>query len=219
MVSPIVSDVMTANPVTVTTDTSFKAAAELLTEHQISALPVIGEHGQPVGIVSEADLLVKEASRPGITFPGVFAGAKRWARWRKTAAHTVGEVMTTPVREIKPDAPLALAARRLVDTNARRLLVVDDFGHLVGVLARRDLLRAFVRDDDELAEAVRTQVAPRLLLGEHRSLSVRVVDGEVILEGLLAHGSDVDLAGHLAARVPGVVGVTNNIRAADDASV
>lgn len=219
MVSPTVADVMTANPVIVNRDTSFKTAAELLAKHQISALPVVGAHGEPVGLVSEVDLLEKEASRPDITFPGLFAGAKRWARWRKMTAHSVGDVMTTPVQEIGPDAPLALAARRLVEEKVRRLLVVDDVGHLVGVLARRDLLRAFVRSDEELAEAVRHQVTPRLLLGEDDSLSVQVVDGEVVLDGLLARASDVDLAGHLAARVPGVVGVTNNILTADDASV
>jgi len=213
MVSPRVSDVMTAKPVTVTADTSFRAAAELLTKHQISALPVVGERGEPLGVVSEADLLAKQAWLPGLRFPGMFAGATRWARWRKTTARSVGEVMTTPVHDIKPDAPLALAARRLIEGNLRRLLVVDDFGHLVGVLARRDLLRAFVRGDEEIAETVHAQVSPRLLPGEQGSLSVRVIDGEVILDGQLARESDIELAGHLAALVPGVVGVTNNIHA------
>lgn len=215
MVSPKVSDVMTAKPVTVTADTSFKAAAELLTQHQISALPVVGEHGEPLGVVSEADLLVKQAWLPWLRFPGLFTGAKRWARWRKTKATTVGEVMTTPVQDIKLDVPLALAARRLVEGKSRRLLVVDDFGHLVGVLARRDLLRAFVRGDEELAEAVHAQVASRLLPGEPGSVSVRVMGGEVILDGRLARDSDIELAGHLAELVPGVVGVTNNLQAGD----
>jgi len=57
--------------------------------------------------------------------------------------------MTLPPMVIGQDAPLPLAARELVKAGVRRLLAVDD-GRLVGIVARRDLLRPFVRDDEEI---------------------------------------------------------------------
>jgi hypothetical protein len=98
-----VCDVMTAPAVSVTEHTSYKQIARLLSEHRLSALPVLSRGGQVIGVVSEADLLHKQerqhAARP--------AGMS-WRLHRKAAAkaraRNAGQLMTSPAVTIHPDA-------------------------------------------------------------------------------------------------------------------
>lgn len=147
---PVVGSVMTRTVVTARPDTTFKEVAELLADNGISAVPVVDDGGTPIGVVSEADLLVKQeyggGSRPG---SGLFAGRARKAAWRKAFGTTASDVMSKPVIMIDPGAPVSEAAEVLAEANVRRLFVVDRAGELVGVLARRDLLRSYPRDDGE----------------------------------------------------------------------
>jgi CBS domain-containing protein len=55
-----VADVMTVDPVTVTPATPLKELVDILVEHKISAVPVLGLHGKVLGLVAETDLLRKE---------------------------------------------------------------------------------------------------------------------------------------------------------------
>lgn len=209
---PTVAEVMTTDVVTVIPATPFKEVVGLLAEHRVSAVPVVDEDHRPIGVVSEADILVKEAHPGEFEVPGMLAGRKRWRRWTQVHATTCADVMTHGVATIAPGESLTTAARRLSEEKLRRLFVVDpDSGRLVGVLARRDLIRVYLRSDEELAECVRRDVLRRVLWVGPNEVTVGVSDGEVTLEGALERAGEVELAEQLVAQVPGVVAVHNKL--------
>jgi CBS domain-containing protein len=137
-------DVMTREVVTVAPDTSVKAAAEILATRGLAAAPVVDDEDRLVGIVSEADLL------RGRLLPDPRLRLRRDARAGSAPppAH-VGGVMTTDVRTVQAAADVADVGRLFVDERLRSVPVVDR-GRLVGIVSRRDLLRALARPDDQL---------------------------------------------------------------------
>jgi len=215
-----VADVMTSDVVSVGQQTPFKDVVTSLRDHGISAVPVLDATGRPVGVVSEADLLVKERYREHSRAFGAVPLRGRSRLIRRATATTAGEVMTARVKTVGPGVPLSMAVRRLLTENLRRLFVVDEHGRLVGVLARRDvLLRVFSRSDEELAGTVRHDVLRFALWAAPDEVSVRVSDGEVTLEGELDRRSEVERAGLLTAQIPGVVAVHNRLTySVDDVS-
>lgn len=217
MREPLVGSVMTRTVVTVRPDTAFKEVAELLADSGISAVPVVDDVGGPIGVVSEADLLVKqEYGADGRPVPGLFAGRARKARWRRAIGTTAGEVMSKPVIMIDPGAPVGEAVELLAEANVRRLFVVDRAGALVGVLARRDLLRLYLRDDAEIREEIRAHVFREVLWVDPDTVDVRVVDGLVTLSGELDRRSEVEIATALTRALPGVVGIRNELSCPSD---
>jgi CBS domain-containing protein len=207
-----VRTVMTVNPVTVRQNTRFKDIARLMTEHGISAVPVVDELGAPVGVVSEADLLPK-AECQDQDEPGRFAGPQRRHEWDKAQARTAVELMSRRPLAIDADTSLPAAARKLAKSGVRRLLVVDDSGHLVGVVARRDLLRPFARADEEIAADVRSQalVGGLWLQPADVEVEVNVADGVVTLAGTLERRSEAEIAVRLTQALPGVVAVIDRL--------
>ena len=75
----------------------------------------------------------------------------RKAHWGLTA----GALMTAPAVTIHPDATIPMTAQVMTSHHIRRLPVVGEDGHLIGLVTRRDLLRVFLRSDEEVAERVR----------------------------------------------------------------
>ncbi|MDV6012668.1 CBS domain-containing protein [Haloechinothrix sp. LS1_15] len=216
MLTSTVADVMTRDVISVSPTTPFKEAAQLLAEHEISALPVVGPGAQPVGVVSEADLLVKERTRGRLRSPGLLASRGSKRRYRQARATTVGDVMTPKVRTIGPEEPLARAARELQAGRLRRLFVVDGSDALVGVVSRRDVLRVFTRSDRELAETVRRQVLRFALWAPPEEIAVRVVEGEVTLDGVVDTRSEAERAVQLTGQISGVVAVHSKLAFAVD---
>jgi CBS domain-containing protein len=187
-------DVMTSPVVTVAPTTRLKQVAALLVRHGFNAVPVV-DHGDLVGIVSEADLVGLEA------WPDPRAHALRWPAPPAAVPHLVGEVMTHEVLALPPDADAAEAARLMLDRGVKSIPVVLS-GRVVGIVTRRDLLRVLARSD----HAIRAEVE-RLLdeeLGGHRP--VEVADGVVTLAGF-DPGRESELAELLVRTVPGVVEV------------
>src|SRR5512132_1445511 len=108
-----VEDVMTRDVVTVPPGASLKEAARLLVEHRISGLPVVDNESHVLGVISEADLLTKEAGgsqlrSPFAWLPELGGEADR----SKLDARLVGEAMTAPAVMIEANRPLAVAATR-----------------------------------------------------------------------------------------------------------
>jgi CBS domain-containing protein len=202
-----VRDVMTTPVVTAQTRTSCKQVARLITEHKLSALPVLDAHGHLAGMVSEADLLHKQASGTLRRGSGLPAGRRRRAKGR---ARTVAELMTTPVVTTYPDAPLAAAARLMSSRHLRRLPVVDADGQLIGIVSRRDLLSVFLRPDGDIAAEVRQTLAA-ILPGDAERLDVSARDGVVTLSGEVSDARLSTVATRLAADVDGVVAVTSKL--------
>ena len=201
-----VRDVMTADVVTADRNMSYKQAAELLTDQCVSAIPVVAKGGRLVGVVSEADVLRKAERRPWRRGGGLSARVRRDRD--KARARTAGQLMTSPVITIHPDASLSAAARLMNAHRIRRLPVVNA-GDLVGIVSRRDLMKVFLRPDEDITAEV-SGVLAQILPEDAGQVTVGVLDGVVTLDG--APDQDlVPVAVGLTAGVDGVVAVVNRL--------
>lgn len=145
----VVRDYMTPNPFTIRADAPISEAVRLMEEKQVRGLPVVDEGGKLVGLVSEADLIVREAPLEPplyITFLGsiiYFESPESFHQHlKKTLGQQVQDVMTPHPQTIHVNAPISEAARLMVNHHISRLPVLDDQGELVGIISRHDLLRA-----------------------------------------------------------------------------
>ncbi|MEW2567298.1 CBS domain-containing protein [Streptomyces sp. NPDC047070] len=201
----VVSDVMTHAVATVDRETSFKDIVRTMQEKKVSALPVVEGEGRVIGVVSEADLLPKEEFRD--SDPDRYTQLRRLSDLAKAGALTAGELMTSPALTTPPDATLAQAARTMARARVKRLPVVDGSGTLRGVVSRADLLKVFLRDDEEMAEEVRREVVSYLFPPPSSSVWTEVRGGVVKLSGHVRDTSLVPVAARLARAVEGVVDV------------
>ncbi|MCC6223675.1 MAG: CBS domain-containing protein [Thermoleophilia bacterium] len=203
-----VRDVMVQDVLTVGPETSLKDVAAALSGRGISGLPVVDSAGFVIGVVSEADILVKERTpaprRSGIM--GWLAGPPEPAELAKLDARTAGEAMTSPVLTISPGESVARAAALMVEEGVNRLPVVDG-DRLVGIVTRADLVRAFTRDDDAIAREISEDVVLRKFWTAPENVSVSVQHGEVTLGGEVESRSVAELMAAFVGRVPGVVSV------------
>jgi CBS domain-containing protein len=196
-------DVMTRDVVTVGPPTSAKSAAGVLAERGFAALPVVDGDGRLVGVVAEADVLRDRVPADPLLH------LRRGGPPPAPPGLLVRDTMTTAVRTVDPDADVAELARLLVDEHLRSLPVVED-GVLVGIVSRRDVLRVFVRPDEEIRADVRRLVAE--YTGEPGSFEVTVHDGVTGIRRVRGvpqvSGAVEELAlQRLATTVPGVVTV------------
>ncbi|WP_405623248.1 CBS domain-containing protein [Streptomyces sp. NBC_00076] len=208
----IVSDVMTHTVAAVGRSATFKEIVQLMQDWKVSALPVVEGEGRVVGVVSEADLLPKEEFRDSdprlrSTWGTPTTQPPRLSDLAKAGAVTAEELMTSPVVTVHPDATLAQAARTMARAGVKRLPVVDAVGLLEGVVSRADLLKVFLRTDDEIAEEVRREVVSCLFPAPNSSIRVEVLDGVVKLLGQVRDTSLVPVAARLVRAVEGVVDV------------
>lgn len=189
-----VGEVMTREVVTVAPDGAVPEAAGLLGRHGFTVLPVV-EAGRLVGVVGESDVLEgrihHDARSPRLA--GELDG---------TAARRVREVMTTAVRTTTPGADVADVAD-LVDGGSVRSLPVVDGDELVGIITRRDLVRAVGRDDTVL----QTLVGRKLRTYAGSRWAVHVHDGEATLCDEYGDPTEQHTARVIAGAVPGVVRV------------
>jgi CBS domain-containing protein len=204
-----VADAMSADVLTVAPETPLKDAAALLAQNRISGLPVL-ENGIVVGVVSEADIVARSTgSRESRSLLGELFGGPR--RHEDVAATHVREAMSSPAITIAPGRPVAEAARVMVNRRVNRLPVADG-SRLVGIVTRADLVRAFVRPDDELEREIREDVAETALWIDSKRLDVAVDQGVVKLAGEVERRADAELLQRFAAAVPGVVSVDSELR-------
>ncbi|MFI8091034.1 CBS domain-containing protein [Streptomyces sp. NPDC086080] len=201
----VVSDVMTSTVVALAGGASFKDIAKTMEEWGISALPVLDGAGRVIGVVSEADLLRKEEVRDSDPHRPAFG--RRPAGPDKAAAVTAEELMTTPAVTVPPDATLATAARIMARQRVKRLPVVDGTGVLKGIVSRTDLLKVFLRDDEEIAREIRAEVVGGRFPASMDSVRVEVREGVVTLSGHVPDTTLVPLAERLVRAVEGVVDV------------
>ncbi|MGW1809750.1 CBS domain-containing protein [Streptomyces sp. NPDC002078] len=200
-----VSDVMTRAVVAVGRQAPFKEIVERMEQWQVSALPVLEGDGRVVGVVSEADLLLKEEFRN--SDPDRFTQLRRLPDLAKAGAVCADEVMSTPAVTVHADATLAEAARIMALRHVKRLPVVNAEGVLEGVVSRGDLLKVFLRPDNDLADEIRRDVVDPLFPAPVEPVHVMVSEGVVTLTGRVQDGARIPLAARLARGVEGVVGV------------
>ena len=206
-----IGELMTTDPVAVGPETPLKDVAAILLEHRISGVPVIGERLEVLGVVSEADIIAKAA--------GPEDESSRIISWllgdrdvdtQKITARTAAEAMGSPAITVGVADTVPEAARLMTERGIKRLPVVDDEGTLIGIVTRTDLVRAFTRSDEEIAQELREVLVETLWLHEP-DLDVRVQGGEVMLTGKMQRRSDAELLARLAQRVPGVVDVRSTL--------
>jgi len=205
-----VKDVMTTDVVTVGPNDSLKQVATTLAGRGISGVPVVDEAGSLLGVVSEADILFKERG-PAERRGGLLAWLLEPDAPQKLEARTAGQAMTAPARTIGPERPVPEAAGRMLEEGVNRLPVVDDEGKLLGIVARADLVRAFVRSDADIERELREDVVLRTLWIAPEDLSISVENGNVKLGGQVETKNDAELVEAFARRVPGTVSVVSNL--------
>ena len=197
-----VEEVMSRKLVTVEPDDSLRHAAELMSEHHVSGLPVVAA-GDLVGVVTESDFVTLSSGK----------GKRRWVDALLGRGDSledvsqVGDIMTPEPVTVAPDRRLRDAARIMIDANVKRLPVVDEAGTLLGIVSRADLMRSFVRSDDEIGEEIQDALHEYIV----RGVEVGVTDGVVTLEGTVALRSGSRLAEELVRRIDGVVSVNNHL--------
>ena len=201
----IVSDVMTHTVAAIGRKANFKEIVQLMEQWKVSALPVLEGEGRVAGVVSEADLLPKEEFRDGD--PDRYTQLRRLSDLAKAGAVTAEDLMTAPAVTVQANATLAQAARTMAHAKVKRLPVVDEVGLLEGVVSRGDLLKVFLRDDEDIAEEVRREVVSYLFRAPLSPVRVRVHDGVVTLAGRVRDTSLVPVAARLVRAVEGVVDV------------
>jgi CBS domain-containing protein len=206
-----VEEVMTRDVVAVPEQMPFKEVVETLTRHRVSAVPVVDTDNVVLGVVSEADLLHRVESPVGEPHRGFLDRKQRRAGRAKASAQDAGELMTAPAVIVRPSTPVAAAAQLMDREGIKRLPVVDDQHHLVGIVSRSDLLRIYLRDDDAIREELVNEVIVRTLWIDPSTVAVAVSDGVVHLTGTTDRRSTQDILVRLAATVTGVVEVVDEL--------
>ncbi|MCX4744774.1 CBS domain-containing protein [Kitasatospora sp. NBC_01287] len=205
MKHPHVSDVMTHTVIAVGRDAPFQEIVENMRKWRISALPVLAGDRHVVGVVSEADLLAREELREAVLPPS--DRATDATRQQQAQAVTAGQLMSFPAITVHPDATTARAARAMVHARVKRLPVIDSEGHLVGVVSRGDLLKVYLRPDDDIAGDVHRALLAHPLPADASGINVEVEEGRVTLRGTVPEPSPIGVLDLLARSVPGVVDV------------
>jgi CBS domain-containing protein len=210
-----VKDVMTTQVVAVRRDATFKEMAATLRRFRVSAFPVVDDHEKVVGVVSEADLLAKQA----LADPGMLDGLLHHKEVRKVEGLTAGDLMTHPAVTVRPDDSVEHAARLMYTLWIKRLPVVNAGGVLVGLVTRTDLLAVYNRSDEEIREEILDHVILHEFLEDPRQFAVTVQDGVVTLQGspeTTALGRDIVRKVRHGA---GVVAVRDRLSYPDDRPV
>lgn len=183
-------DILSRPVVTVRAETPLRDAVTLLTGHGFAALPVVDEQGKVIGMLSESDAMTAAAG-PETT--------------------TVEAAMTVPVEVVTPATDTATIADRMLTARLRSMPVVEA-GLLVGIVSRRDLLRALLNDDGTIEAKIRALLDD--YAGSRRQWTIEVSDGGVTIRGIYADSSEEHLVAALARTVDGV----RHVEVIDDAT-
>ncbi len=204
-----VADVMTRDVAAVRESTPFKEIVRRMRSRDISALPVLDPDDHVVGVVSEADLLLKEEGLD-MEPPPLFERRRRRGERAKAAGKLAQELMTRPAVTVSALAPIPEAARTMHRNGVKRLPVVDDRGRLVGIVSRADLIKVFLRSDEEIHAEAEDTLA--LSLRVHPSaMLVSVRDGVVRLEGRVRNRSEIAATVNQVRTIDGVVAVETEL--------
>jgi CBS domain-containing protein len=222
-----VGDVMTREPMSVTSQTTIVEAARLMLQHRISGLPVTAGKGEIVGVVTEGDLLRRAETgteRHRSSWLSFLVGPGRLASdYVGAHARKVGEVMTRDVAVVAPSADLAVVVGLMEKRHIKRVPVVEN-EKLVGIVSRADLVRALVHSltreakahtHDRVAdEAIRNRIVAIIdkePWGPRFSVDVTVTAGVVDLHGTITDDRERTALIVAAEGVAGVKAVNNHL--------
>jgi CBS domain-containing protein len=148
-----VRDIMTTDVVTIRRDTSVNDIAKLMSERDITGIPVVDEANHVVGIVTELDMIVRNTRLEMPAFIQILDLARipleRPGQYRNRLQHMLGtraaDIMTENVVTISPDAEVEDLAEVMVKRRFNPVPVVEN-GVLVGIVSRADLIRMMAHE-------------------------------------------------------------------------
>lgn len=209
-----VRDVMTSQVVQVHPETPLKEVARLLAERGISGVPVVDEDRHVLGVVSEADFLVKEqgelAEHPSLV-SWLFDHTEIERAEARLHATTAVAAMSSPAITIDADRPIREAAAEMTRHRVNRLPVVQD-GALVGIVTRADLVATFLVPDAVLRRRIVTEVLQDTMWMAEDEIEVTVDRGVARLSGTVDRRSTATILERLVSHVDGVVTVDSDLR-------
>ena len=177
-----VKDVMTTHVVAVRLNATYKDMATRLREFRVSAFPVLDDDDKVIGVVSEADLLTKEALEFHPAH-GLIGGILHGREHSKAAAVTAADLMTRPPVTVGPHESVSHAARLMYTLKVKRLPVVDEEGRLIGIVSRGDVLSVYSRPDADIRGEIINNVIVGTVLTDPARFVVEVKDGVVTVTG------------------------------------
>ncbi|AWK09091.1 CBS domain-containing protein [Streptomyces spongiicola] len=205
-----VAELMTRHVVRARHDLPFKEIVKLLSDNDVTAVPVVDEQDRPMGVVSEADLLRKSADQED---PSGRLPIPRPEAWERAKAEGIRaeELMSAPAVCARPEWNVVEAARLMEVHGVKRLPVVDETDRLRGIVSRSDLLRVFLRRDDAIREEITRDVLRQTLGLAPSAVAVDVREGQVSLDGSVESRSLVPIIERLCRSVDGVVSVSAKV--------
>jgi len=218
------SDVMVTDVITVKPESNVPDVAELLLTNRISAVPVIDDAGNLVGIVSEGDLLRRSEADTGherAWWLRLLMGRENLAaEYLREHSRRVADIMTRGVISAEPDTPVADIATLLERHRIKRVPIVRD-GKIVGIVSRANLIQALATFRKKLISpqtvadaALREEIESRLKSEPWVRpflVNVTVTDGEVDLWGLVDSLVEKRALRVAVENVPGVKAVNDNV--------
>ena len=218
------ADVMVTDVITVGPEARVPEVAELLLRHRISAVPVVGGHGEILGIVSEGDLLNRPEAetmhRKSWWLEFLASRETMAADYVRSHSQHVTDVMTRNVIAAPPDISVADLAALLEKHRIKRVPIVKD-GKMIGIVSRANLLASLVRRKDKEQEAahsdsaIRSDIVQKLnheFWARPALVCVDVHDGMVDLTGIVDSQAELKAIEVLAEEAAGVRGVSNQLR-------
>jgi CBS domain-containing protein len=142
----LVKDVMTRDVISVQKFENVMYVAGILSEKNISGLPVLDKENKVIGIITQADILSTVGVRKEHTFKDLLKHMFGEPIPERKTGDIVGDIMASPAATINPDANIAEAAQMMDVKRIRRLPVVDDKNTLLGIISRADILKAVLRN-------------------------------------------------------------------------
>ena len=209
-----IGEVMARNVVWVAPDASFRAVLESLLRADVSGLPVLDGSGALVGIVTEADLASKEAYGGGRRRPLALLAdvlSLRDHHWvTKASGKVAADIMTKHVVVCDPDEDARVVARRMLDRGVKRMPVLQ-FGRVVGMVCRRDLLNVFTEPDEMIGAGV-ARVLEQFRDDRGDCPIQYVVDGGVVtLTGFARDAAEEHAVVSLVRDIDGVIDVVSRL--------
>lgn len=218
-----VKTIMTSPAISIEPTETIMTAIRLMLAHKISGLPVVTSKGELVGIVTESDLIHRselETEGEHSWLAGLFRSAGNYAaEYAHTHGRKVADVMSNAPVSIAPDASLRDAVEAMTRQRVKRLPVVKN-DHVVGIVARADILRALlpaiadaskVDDDESIRQAILREYQNQDRWAGRNLINVHVKNGIVELTGVVMDEPLRTAARVAAENVPGVVSVIDNI--------
>ncbi|MBN1289049.1 MAG: CBS domain-containing protein [Actinobacteria bacterium] len=154
-----VEQVMTKNPITVAPSVTVVETAKKMIESDIGGLPVVGDDGGLLGIVTESDLIVHDSDVKFPSFVHFLAGyvfvpgslKKFDEKFRRAVGNTAGDVMTKDVVTVDASETVEDVATKMSENKMKRFPVVKE-GELVGIITMKDIVRLISRDIPVVSE-------------------------------------------------------------------